>query len=170
MEAHYCIDASAIIAAWNESHPIDVFPGLWPQLVAHRTNMVLIKPIFDEIDPISQQDRNMRKREKTDKYPLRMWMIDNQFVAIFVDEFIESRALELEREYQVKSNSKGVSENDLKLIAYAKLYNKTVVTEEGKQPEKPKKKCDYKIPLVCDEQGVKYINFVEMLRRLSIKV
>ena len=112
----------------------------------------------------------MRKREKTDKYPLRMWMIDNQFVAIFVNEFIESRALELEREYQVKSNSKGVSENDLKLIAYAKLYNKTVVTEEGKQPEKPKKKCDYKIPLVCDEQGVKYINFVEMLRRLSIKV
>ena len=163
MSADYCIDASAFIAAWYESHPIDVFPGLWPQFADHRIDMVLIKPIFDEIDPISL-------KEKADKYPLRTWMLDNQFAETPMDESIENRALELEKEYQITKNSKGVSENDLKLIAYAKRYSKTVVTGEGKQPEKPKKKCNYKIPLVCDEQGVKYINFVKMLRRLSIKV
>ena len=161
MSADYCIDANVFITAWNESHPVDVFPSLWLQLVNHRTDMILIKPIFDEIDPILQ----------TDKYTLRMWMIDNQFVPIPVNKFVEDRSLEWEEEYQIKEDSKrGVSENDLKLIAYAKRYSKTVVTGEGKQPEKPKKKYNYKIPLVCDEQEVQCINFVKMLRRLSIKV
>ena len=163
MSADYCIDASAFIAAWNESHPIDVFPGLWPQLATHRTDMMMIKPIFDEIDPISL-------KEKADKYPLRTWMLNNQFAETPIDKSVESRSLELEKEYQITKNSKGVSENDLKLIAYAKLNDKTVVTEEGEQRAKPKKKCNYKIPLVCDEQEVECINFVEMLRRLSIKV
>ena len=129
MSANYCMDASAFIAAWNVSHPIDVFPSLWSQLVNRRDDMVLIKPIFDEIDPI-------KDRSKTDKYSLRMWMISKQFKSIPVD-FIEDRALELERKYQIRNNSKGVGRNDLKLIAYAKLCRKTVVTEEGKQPGKP---------------------------------
>lgn len=72
MSANYCIDASTFIAAWNVSHPIDVFPSLWSQLANRRDDMVLIKPIFDEIDP-------MKDRSKTDKYSLRMWMINKQF-------------------------------------------------------------------------------------------
>ena len=58
MNANYCIDASAFIAAWNVSHPIDVFLSLWSQLANHRTDMILIKPIFDQIDP---------KKDKADK-------------------------------------------------------------------------------------------------------
>ena len=170
MSADYCIDASAFIAAWNESHPIDVFPGLWPQLADYQTNMVLIKPIFDEIDPISSSDKKMAKKEKADKYPLRTWMLDNQFAETPIDKSVESRSLEWGKGYQIKKDAKGVSENDLKLIAYAKLNDKTVVTEEEKQTNKPQKKYKYKIPLVCDEQEVECINFVEMLRRLSIKV
>ena len=169
MSANYCIDTSAFIAAWNVSHPIDVFPSLWSQLANRRGDMVLMKPIFDEIDPISQQDRNKTEEEEADKYPLRMW-INSQFKSILVDS-IEDRALELEREYQIRRNSKkGVNENDLKLIAYAKLFDKTVVTEEREQPEKPPDKYNYKIPLVCAEQGVECINFVKMLRRLDIKI
>ena len=79
--------------------------------------------------------------------------------------------MKLEKEYQIRKDSKrGVDENDLKLIAYAMLYEKTVVTEEGKQHNKPEKKYNSKIPLVCKEQGVECINFVEMLRRLDIKI
>lgn len=192
MSANYCIDASAFIAAWNVSHPIDVFPSLWSQLANRRDDMVLLKPIFDEIDPISQQDRNKTEKEKADKYPLRMWMINNQFMPTPLGESTENRDLELfyasqspphisevdieresfklETEYKIANNSRGVGEKDLKLIAYAKLYRKTVVTAEGKQHNKLEKKCNSKIPLVCKEQGVKCINFVEMLKRLGIKI
>lgn len=161
MNADYCIDANVLIAAWNVSHPIDVFPSLWSQLANHRIDMILIKPIFDQIDP---------KKDKADK-SLRKWMIDSQFVPIPINKFVEGRSLELEKEYQIRKDSKsGVDENDLKLIAYAMLNEKTVVTEEGKQLEKPMKKCKSKIPLVCKEQGVECINFVEMLKCLGIKI
>lgn len=192
MKAYYCIDANTLITAWNIHYPENVFSSLWKKLANHQDNIILIKPIFDQIDPILQQDRNKTEKEKADKYSLRMWMINNQFMPTPLGESTENRELELfsasqslphisevdieresfklEMEYKIANNSKGVDEKDLKLIAYAKLNKKIIVTEERKQPEKPKKKCNYKIPLVCDEQGVKCINFVEMLRRLSIKI
>ena len=192
MKAYYCIDANTLITAWNIHYLENVFSSLWKKLANHKDNIILIKPIFDQIDPILQQDRNKTEKEKADKYPLRMWMINNQFMSTPVGESAENRELELfsasqslphisevdieresfklETEYKIANNSKRVDEKDLKLIAYAKLNKKIIVTEEGKQPEKPKKKCNYKIPLVCDEQGVKCINFVEMLKRLDIKI
>lgn len=156
MSADYCIDASAIIAAWDEDYPQDVFPSLWPQLAAHRTDMVLIKPIYDEIKPMTN--------------PLRMWMADNGFESIPIDGEVEELSLRLEKEYQVREKSKGASRNDIKLIAYAKMNNKIVVTEEGEQPQKPKKKYKYKIPLICDEKKVECINCIEMIRRLGIRI
>ena len=166
----YCIDANTLITAWNVCYPKEVFSSLWKKLAFHRSGIILIKPIFDEIDPISPNDKKMTKQEKADKYPLRTWMIDNQFAETPIDESVESRSLELEKEDQIRSNSKGVSENDLKLIAYARLNEKTVVTEEGKQPNKPGTKYNYKIPTVCAEQGVECINFVDMLRLLQIQI
>ena len=156
MSAEYCSDASAIIAAWQEDYPKDVFPSLWPQLAEHRTNIVLIKPIYHEIDPT--------------KSLLRLWMDDNGFESSPIDGEVEELSLRLEKEYQVREESKGASRNDIKLIAYAKINNKIVVTEEGKQRDKPEKKWNYKIPLICDEQEVECINFIEMIRRLGIRI
>lgn len=170
MKRHFCIDANTLITAWNLHYPENIFPSLWQKLAIHQGDIILIKPIFDEIDPLSQNDRNKTAMEKKEKYPLHMWMIDNHFAEIPIDKSVESKSLELEKDYQIRSNSKGVSENDLKLIAYAKRYHKTVVTEEGKQPNKPGKKYNSKIPTVCDEQGVECINFVEMLRLLQIQI
>ena len=170
MKAHYCLDANTLIVAWNVHYPETVFPSLWRKFAPHQSSIILIKPIFDQIDPVSPQDRNKTEKEKEDKYPLRMWMINNQFAETPIDESIERKSLELEKKYQIRKNSRGVDEKDLKLIAYAKLNDKTVVTEEAKQKQEPKKKHNFKIPLVCDEQDVKCINFVEMLMRLDIRV
>lgn len=156
MNADYCIDASAIIFAWEVGYPRDIFPSLWPQLAEHRTDMMLIKPIYDQIDPT--------------KSLLRMWMVDNGFDSIPIDGEVEELSLLLEKEYQVREKSEGADGKDIKLIAYAKINNKIVVTEEGKQPDKPEKKCNYKIPAICDEQKVKCINFIEMIRLLEIRI
>lgn len=168
--ANYCVDASAIIAAWVTRYPEDVFPSLWLQLAEHRTDMALIKPIYDQIDPMSQADKGKPELEKRKKYPLRMWMVDNEFESIPIDGRVEELSLRLEKEYQVREESKGADGKDIKLIAYAKINNKIVVTEEGKQKENPVKKHNYKIPLICDEKEVECINFIEMIRRLGIRI
>ena len=68
----------------------------------------------------------------------------------------------------MSAQSRGANQTDIKLISFAKLMNKKVVTLESPQPEKPQKKSRYKIPLICKEERVDCINFVEMLEQLQI--
>ena len=63
-----------------------------------------------------------------------------------------------------------MNNNDLLLVAFAKTYKLTVVTYEGKQGKPPGEKCNYKIPLVCKEEGVHCINPVELFTELKISV
>lgn len=170
MTGQYCVDANIFITAWNTAYPINVFPSLWEQIAQYQDDIILIKPIFDEIDPISSADRKMPRDKKIEKYPLRMWMEDNQFMATSVADDVKAMSLNLEKEYETNNNPKGANQNDITMIAYAKLEDKTVVTFESEQPQKTGKKCNYKIPLICDEQGVECMSFVKMLGRLGIRI
>jgi len=170
MSGQYCLDANIFITAWNSGYPIRIFLPLWEQLAQCRNDLVLIKPVFDEIDPISSADKNLSKKKKIEKYPLRAWMIENCFDAEPISDEINAVSLGLEKEYETNNNPKGANQNDITLIAYAKVKEKTVVTFEVEQPQKPGMKKNYKIPLICDEQGVDCINFITMLDRLGIRI
>lgn len=170
MSGQYCLDANIFISAWNSRYPLMVFPSLWEQLAQCRNDLVLIKPVFDEIDPVSSADTKMPLSKKREKYPLRVWMMENHFEATAITDEINAVSLELEKAYETNNDPKGANQNDITLIAYAKVEIKTVVTFEENQPQKPGKKNNYKIPLICDEQGVECIKFVTLLERLDIRI
>jgi len=170
MSGQYCLDANIFISAWNSGYTMRVFSSLWKQLAQCRNDLVLIKPVFDEIDPVSSADNKMPPTKKREKYPLRIWMIENHFEATEITDEINAVSLDLEKEYETNNNPKGANQNDITLIAYAKVKEKTVVTFEEEQPQKPGKKKNYKIPLICNEQGVECIKFVTMLDRLGIRI
>ncbi|MCI5222612.1 MAG: DUF4411 family protein [Candidatus Electrothrix sp. AR4] len=166
----FCLDANLFIAARSITYPADILPSLWEYLAACRNEFVLIKPIYDEIDPIAQHHRNLSRDEKNEKYPLRMWMQENGFEATPINDEVNLASLMLEQEYQISPISKGAGQNDVTLIAYAKITEKTVVTLESEQPNTPGKKSNYKIPLICQEQDVEYIDFVKLLRCLDVRI
>jgi len=168
--AYYCVDASIFLTAWYVGYPIHILSPLWREIANHKNEIIIIEPIYDEIEPIPSADKKMQIADKKAKYPLRMWLIENGFTETPVDDGVNATSLELERDYETSGISKGAGSNDICLIAYAKVNNNTVVTFESKQPQKPKKKCDYKIPLICHEQGVDCIDFVEMIDRLGIRI
>lgn len=170
MSGQYCVDANIFIAAWNTDYPPHVFRTLWKQLAQHQNDIILIKPIFDEIDPISPPDQRLPEGKKKEKYPLRVWLDDNLFTATPITDHVKAVSLGLEKEYETNNNPKGANQNDITLIALCKIEDKIVVTFEDEQPQKPGKKCNYKIPLVCDDQGVECIKFVKMLERLDIRI
>ncbi len=173
MSGQYCVDANVFITAWYDryiGYPPRIFPSLWKQLSECRSDIVLIKPIFDEIEPISPPDKKLSIEKKREKYPLRVWMEENQFDVTDINDETKAVSLDLEKEYEINSESKGAGQNDITLIAYAKIMDKTVVTFEAKQPQKPGKKSNYKIPLICQEQDVACINFIDMLDSLNIRV
>lgn len=157
MSGRYCLDANVFITCWNETYPINIFPSLWEQIAQHQSDIILIKPIYDQI--IVKED------------PLTKWLKENRFFSTSIDDETESLSLEWEGKYQIREESKGVDEEDIKLIAYAKRESRIVVTLEKKQDKDPsRKKYNYKIPPVCSEEKVPCINFVEMIDDLGIVV
>ena len=156
MSGRYCLDANVFITSWNHIYPINVFPSLWEQVAQHQSDIILIKPIYDQI--IVKKD------------PLTEWLRENRFFSTHIDDETENLSFKWEREYEIREESKGVDEEDIKLIAYANRENKTVVTLEAEQNQKPSKKYNYRIPLVCSEKEVPYINFVEMIEDFDIVI
>lgn len=156
--APFCLDANIFMIPWDYTHPIDIFQPLWSQMANKRYRMILLKPIYDEINP---------SRKKSG---LRMWLKANNFVPAKIDSAVLNKSIEWEKKYDIKEKSKGVSVNDLILIAYAKIHGKTVVTLEAVQKDLPEKKWKYRIPAVCKQEQVRCINFIEMLRELKISI
>lgn len=166
----FCVDANIFLTAWYVNYPISIFPSLWEQIAEQNDEIILLKPIFDEIEPMTSNDKKISLQEKENKFPVRMWLINNDFSETEIDNAVNSESLNLEMEYQISSISKGAGQKDVTLIAYSKLMNKTVVTLESFQVQKPGKKSNYKIPLICKEQNVECINFIQMISRLGIKI
>lgn len=63
----FCVDANIFITAWNSDYPKRTFPSLWDELAKHKSQIILIKPIYDEIDPISSSDKHKSPSEKKRK-------------------------------------------------------------------------------------------------------
>ena len=105
------------------------------------------------------------------KYPLRAWLIKNKINPVSINNKIEKESLILEQKYQIgPGKTKGASQNDMLLIAYAKLHNKVLVTLEGYQNQRPGKLKNYKIPIICEDEGVERINYVTFLDGLGISI
>ncbi|MDI6782030.1 MAG: DUF4411 family protein [bacterium] len=59
MIGRYCVDANIFIAPRYNGYPLHIFPSLWKHLSERRSDIILIEPIFDEIEPISPADKKL---------------------------------------------------------------------------------------------------------------
>ena len=180
----YCIDTNVFITAWYETYRRHIFPKLYRELKSKLSDqIIIIKPIFDEIEPVTGGDTKLNLFDKKipnehekrkqqallESHPVRVWL--KKVLKIKetpITKEVEISALELEGKYEADENSKGAGPADIKLIAFARLGYHTVVTLEAHQKQVPNKKSKYKIPLICREENVQCINFIEMLDRGNI--
>ncbi len=165
----YCVDANVFITVWNLTYPKSVFPTMYREMEGKlHDRIILIKPVFDEIEPVSG---NIDPQKLKEQHPVRTWLKNDLGISETpVDDSVKQKALELMGKYETDEHSKGASEIDITLIAYASLHAHTIVTFEAEQNQKPAKKSNYKIPLICREESVECINFVELLTRCEITV
>jgi predicted nucleic acid-binding protein len=170
MSGSYCVDANVFITAWYRTYPPRILKPLWNKIAEHNEDIILIKPVFDEIEPVSGQDIKLSRDRKKEIYPLRIWLEDSAFSIITIDEEVNQESIRLELEYEIYPESGGANQVDITLIAYAKMNNKTVVTLERIQPQTPLIKSKYKIPLICKELKVKCIDFIGLLDQLGINI
>ncbi len=144
----YCLDTSALIAAWDERYPIDHFPRLWDHMEAalESGTAVVHESVIDEL----------LKRSKD----LAKWIkrIPDAIVPFEREIQIKSRQI-LSRHPRLVMIHKSAFAADPFVIATASLRGLTVVSEEGfGSASKPK------IPDVCKAEGPKCIRLLDLIR------
>ncbi len=98
------------------------------------------------------------------------WLKSNGTKTIDMDNPILHEAMRIKGLLGVsgdKYSPKGVDENDLFIIATAKINNLELVTDEARQAIPPQIMANMKIPAVCNLATVKVdcISFVELIKR-----
>lgn len=168
----YTLDANVFITAWNNHYPMSVFPTLWECLDSDhiRQQIVFIKPVYNEIDPIPPHHQQWPAEKKQERYSLRTWLESRGYRVHDLNDQQEQKALDLENRYQTQENAKGASKIDIKLIAFAKNTNHTIVTFEAMQLAIPGNLSNYKIPLICQQQNIRCISFINFLQEIELVI
>lgn len=149
-------DASSIIHAWD-NYPPELFPPLWDWLSQEILDGNLAIP-------------GVALEEVAKKAPTcAEWLKDNDITVLPLTSEVLAESLRIKHLLRIEEDQyhpKGVGENDIFIIAIARVNGATLVSEEGRQFAKPDILAKYKIPAVCQQQevGVTCINFLQLIR------
>ena len=133
----------------------DVFEGIWKQVLVEieKGTIMSCEEVYEEL---KKQDDEFFERFSRYRY---------MFIDIN-DEIQDELIIILKEHETIIDLKKKKSGADPFVIATAKAYNCTVVTEEKRSNSSKTEK----IPDVCNAYGIKCITFLDMLRELKIKV
>ncbi len=70
MSDRFCVDANVLITAWHVTYPPRIFSRLWDMIAENRARIVLLRPVFDEIEPVSSSDMTLPATELHKRFPL----------------------------------------------------------------------------------------------------
>lgn len=149
--ARYCIDTSALIAAWNERYPIEIFPQIWDGFRALIEAGRLIAPdeVANELNRYSQE--------------LADWLTSAGPMIVPTDQStLNHVARVLASHPRLAAERKHATSADAFVISLAKLRGAIVVTEEALGTAgKPK------IPFVCNAYSVQSISLLDLIKAES---
>lgn len=137
-------DASSIIYAWD-NYPVLKFPKLWEWMGTEiqAKEFSIPRIAFEEVQ---SQSPNCAK-----------WLKDVGILKIAVSNEITSEALRIKNLLGIMNDQYGggVGENDLFIIATARIEGVELISDESKQPNVPDNMKNYKIPAVCSLPALK---------------
>ncbi|MEW8683517.1 MAG: DUF4411 family protein [Candidatus Thiodiazotropha endolucinida] len=152
----HVFDASSIIHAWI-NYPIDNFPPMWNWFSSQ------IDSGEFSIPRVALEEVSLKSPE------CGKWLNNNDINVLQLTNDVLQLAAEIKHLLGIDEDeyhAKGVGENDLFIIATAKLSNATLVSDERRQFRLPDVMSKCKIPAVCDldEVGVVCIPFIELIK------
>ena len=152
-------DASSMLYAWD-NYPITQFPGLWTWM-ADRVGQGVIQMSEVAVDEVGHKAPECV--HWLGKAAVQKILVTD---SILVEAFRIKGLLEIEED----KYGAGVDENDLIIIATAKLNGRELVTNEAFQTSANKLKRNWKIPAVCNMEGVQtpWIDFLDYIKRSAV--
>ena len=165
MTFSYLLDANVFIQAHRELYPFDVFPTFWERLKDEneKGNISSIEPIYKERNSSSGSDELSTWSKTLDKARWFLPIDDEECQIRF--KTIANWTSNHER-YKETAKSVFLDDPDSLIIAKAKALGVTVVTQEKPAPESKNR---IRIPDVCNEFDVPYINLLQLIRNLKVR-
>ncbi len=150
-------DASSMIHAWD-NYPPKQFPSLWDWMASKMVDgeFVMAQVAFEEVEKKAPDCAKRLKKSSITR------------IRIANDILQESSRIKKRLGITVDNyHPNGVSENDILIIAAAKIHDLELVSDESKQTKQPHENRKLKIPGVCDlpDVGVTCVSFLELVRR-----
>lgn len=159
----HVLDANIFIQAKNQYYGFDICPGFWSSLLwLNRENRVFtIDRIQEELTDQKDNLADWISNEVPDSFFKKT---SDQKV---IDEFQKMmRWAFSEKQFTNAAKAEFAKVADGWVVAYAAVNGLVVVTHEEYAPEV---KREVKVPNVCIEFGIEYLNTFEMLRELKVE-
>lgn len=155
----YCLDANVLIQAWQKYYNPKFCPDYWKILIelGKQGKILIPELVYEEI---TRTDDDLSKWLKGSKIPVEKI---NESVTICLQKIYSFNPIHK----NLVDNTKARSLADPWVIAHALNSNATVVTKEEKVTALNSNKI--KIPNVCDNMSIKWINDFEFIDELGIK-
>ena len=155
----YCLDANVLIQAWQKYYNPLFCPDYWDILIdlGKKERIFISESVYDEI--IRTED-DLTTWLKASKIPIKKMdeSVINCWQQVLANNPIHEHLVD---------NTKGRSLADPWIISHALYENATVVTKEEKVTAINSQKI--KIPNVCDNMGLRWINDFQFVKELGIK-
>jgi hypothetical protein len=146
----YCIDTSALIAAWEERYPIDHFPKFWNLL-----------DFLIELGRITAPPEVLEETSKK-SHELHAWLKERE--EAFITDYDEAVLLGvrdiLDRFPKLVASHKMAFAADPFVISLARQKKLSVVTQENLTASISKPT----IPNVCNAEGIKWMPLLQLIR------
>ena len=155
----YCLDANVLIQAWQKYYSPKFCPDYWKILseLGNQRRVFIPEVVYQEI--VRTED-DLSDWLKSSKIPIRN-------ISESVTKCLQSIYVANPLHKNLVDNTKSRSLADPWVIAHAMDEKATVVTKEEKITALNSIKI--KIPNVCDNMGVRWINDFEFISELNIK-
>lgn len=155
----FCLDANVLIQAWNTYYSPRICPDYWEALneLGNRKRIFLPEEISDEI---TRTDDDLSKWLKASKIPIRATDVN------VTNCWKRVLATHNDHQYLI-AETKNRSLGDPWVISHAIDAGATVVTKE--ELETTGKPLKIKIPNVCNNMGVSWMNDFKFIQDLQIQ-
>lgn len=153
----YCLDSNIFIEAWNKHYAPDLAPEYWE--------------IIDELakEGVVFATQEVKRELETVDDALSKWAAQRPHIFREINESVEGCLVAIfqsVKNRRLLQDGKGRSGGDPWVIAHAMAEGAIVVTKESYEENSPTK---VRIPNVCENMDVEWIDEFEFLKRIGIK-
>ncbi len=158
----YLIDANVFMTAHRQLYPFDIAPSFWEQLVEKASSKIIIigeiqKEILKGQDILV--DWYERESAKFTVIDMPLEVIESYKIII--------NSINDNEQYKPSAKEEFASSADSWLCAYGLALGETIVTLEKYNAEIKNR---IKIPNVCEEFKVEYIDLLQFMREVGIRL